>query len=89
MADIEGSFDAAAVRIDEILPKELLIDVNVVDVDGTVKGEGDHLRHLTDLKVSGYLGAVGGAKAVRDDAPGDRKRDQSNVSFEPSPLHFY
>lgn len=55
VADEEGSLDGATVRVDEVLLEDLVVDVDVVNVDGAVEGQGHHLGNLTDLQVSGDL----------------------------------
>ena len=68
VTDEERSLDLAAVGVDVLVFEDLLVDVDVVDVDGAVEGEGDHLGHLGHFEVAGDLGAVGGAEAVGEDA---------------------
>ncbi len=49
------TLDLAAVRIEPI-SKDLLIEIQIVWVDGSVEGDGDHLRHLVRLQVPGNPG---------------------------------
>ena len=46
VADEEGALDGASVGVDEVVPEDLLVDVDVVHVDGAVEGQGDHLGDL-------------------------------------------
>ncbi len=90
VADEEGPLDGAAVGVDEVVPEDVLVDGDVVDVDGAVEGQDDHLGDLANLEVPWdlqkvhniiifpqlthknyflyYLGSVGRAEAVWDDA---------------------
>ena len=43
---------------------KLPVEVNVVAVDGAVKRDGDHLRHLGGVDVAGHPGAIGRTEAV-------------------------
>jgi hypothetical protein len=49
------TLDLAAVRIEPI-SEDLLIEIKIVGVDGSVEGDGDHLRHLLRLQVTGNPG---------------------------------
>ncbi len=49
------TLDLAAVGIEPI-SEDLLIEIQVVGVDGAVEGDGDHLRHLVRLQVTGNPG---------------------------------
>lgn len=66
----EGASDLAAVGVLALTVEDVLVQVDVVDVDGTVEGERDHLRHLVGLNVAGDAGAVGRAEAVGQHALG-------------------
>lgn len=50
----EGGLDGAAVGVEALLEDEL-VQVHVVDVDGIVESDGDHLRHFGRLHVVGHL----------------------------------
>ena len=41
------------------------VEVDIVAVDGTVEGDGDHLGDLGGVDVARHPGAVGRAEAVR------------------------
>ena len=43
---------------------DLPVEVDVVAVDSTVEGDGDHLGDLCGVDVAGHPGAVGRAEAV-------------------------
>jgi len=60
----EGGADLAAVGILALTVEDVLVQVDVVDVDGAVERERDHLGHLVGLDVAGDAGAVGRAEAV-------------------------
>ena len=40
-----------SLRTSETYPEDIVEDVDVVDGDGAVEGDRDHLRNLRDLKV--------------------------------------
>lgn len=50
--------------------EDFLVQVDVVDVDGTVEGEGDHLGHVGRLEVAGNSGTIGRAEAIGEDTLG-------------------
>lgn len=60
----ESAPNLAAVRVLPLAVEDFVVEVDVVHVDGTVEGDGDHLRHLVGLDVARDAGAVGGAEAV-------------------------
>ena len=69
MGDKESSLDVAAVWVFPYSVKDLIVEINIVDVDGIVKSYGDHLRHFQAVsavrtKVSGHLGPRFRAKAI-------------------------
>ena len=41
-------------------------EVNIVGVDGTIEGNGDHLRNLSGVNVSGDPGTIRGAETIRE-----------------------
>ena len=55
----------AAVRVHTVAVEDLVVEVDVVDVDGAVEGDGDHLGHLLGLEATGDARAVGRAVTVR------------------------
>ena len=60
----EGALDGAAVGVDGLAVEDLLVEVDVVGVDGAVEGDGDHLGDLVRVDVAGDPGAVRRAEAV-------------------------
>lgn len=70
MGDEEGRFDIATVGVLALAAENLLVQLDVVVVDGVVERDGDHLGHVFGRQVSGDGGAVLGAEAVREDAHG-------------------
>jgi hypothetical protein len=70
--DKEGGLDVTAVGVLALLVEDLLVQVNVVVVDGVVKGDGDHLGNVLTVraggsnsaKASGDLGSILGTEAV-------------------------
>lgn len=60
----EGSADLAAVGVLALTVEDVLVQVDVVDVDGAVEGDGDHLRHLRRLNVAGNARSISRAEAV-------------------------
>lgn len=70
VANKEGSLDIAAIGIFALAIEHLLVQLNVVVVDGIVEGDGDHLRDVLGLKVAGDGGAVLRAEAVGQNADG-------------------
>lgn len=66
----EGRFDITTVRILAFAVENLLVQFDVVVVDGIVEGDGDHLGHILGGEIPGYRGAILGAEAVRQDAHG-------------------
>ena len=69
----EGGLDVTAVGVLALLVEDLLVQINVVVVDGIVEGDGDHLGNVLAVraggsdsaKAAGYLGAVLRAETVR------------------------
>ena len=68
----EGGLDVTAVGVLALLVEDLLVQINVVVVDGIVEGDGDHLGNVLAVRAggsdsaeaAGYLGAVLRAEAV-------------------------
>ena len=58
VAHEEGALDLTAVGVESLLLEDVLVDPDVVLVDGAVEGDGDHLRGVGRLHVPGDLGAV-------------------------------
>ena len=67
----ERSLDLAAIRILSFSVEDILVEVHVVGVDGSVEGDGDHLGDLGGVDVAGHPRPVGGAEAVRKLALGE------------------
>jgi hypothetical protein len=66
----EGASDLAAVGVGAGPAEDLLVQVDVVHVDGPVERQRDHLGDVGGLQLPGDAGAVGGAEAVREHALG-------------------
>lgn len=64
--NIEGSLQATAIGVLPFAIEDLLEEVNVVGVNGTVEGDGDHLRNLSGVNVSGNPGTIRGAETIRE-----------------------
>ena len=69
MGDKESSLDVAAVRVFPNSVKDLIVEINIVDVDSIVKCNGDHLGHFQadsafSAEVTGHLCAGFRAKAI-------------------------
>lgn len=60
----ESGFDGAAVGVESVLEDEL-VQIHVVDVDGIVEGDCDHLRHVDWLHVMRHLCVGGGGERRR------------------------
>ena len=67
----EGALDLAAVRVLHLSAEDVLVQVDVVRVDGAVEGDGDHLGDLGGVDVARHPRPVGGAEAVRKLALGE------------------
>jgi len=65
VGDEEGSPDGAAVGVLAALAEDLLVVLDVVDVDGAVEGEQDHLGGVLGVESAGDDGAIARAEAVR------------------------
>ena len=66
--DEEGRLDVATVWIFALAIEDLLVEANVVVVDGVVEGDGDHLGHVLGWQIAGNGRAVLGTVAVGQDA---------------------
>ena len=69
MGDKEGRLDIATIWVSSLLGEDLLIQVNISNIDGIVKGQHDHLWDpITSLSLrtqsSRHLGPILGTKAV-------------------------
>lgn len=64
VVDEEGSANLAAVRVLPVSIEDFFVEVDVVDVDGSVEAECDHLGNLVGLDLAGDPGSVSGAEAV-------------------------
>jgi len=67
----EGSLDLAAVGVLHLPAEDVLVQVDVVRVDGAVEGDGDHLGDLGGVNVARNSCPVRGAEAVRKLALGE------------------
>ena len=47
MRDEEGSLDGASIGIGSVLVKDLFKNIVIANVHGIVKGQSDHLRHIS------------------------------------------
>lgn len=59
MRDEEGSSDLTAVGVRALAVEDFFVEVDVVDVDGSVEGDRYHLGYLGWLEVTWDSGAVG------------------------------
>lgn len=66
----ERGFDVAPVGVPALAVEYLLVQFDVVVVDGIVESDCDHLRHLFGRQVVGYSGTVLGAETVGQHAHG-------------------
>lgn len=64
----ERSLDVAAIRILAFAIEHLLVQLDVVVVDGVVECDRDHLRDVSRWKVSGDCGSVFRAETIRENA---------------------
>lgn len=62
--DEESTADLATVGILSLTVEDLLVQVDVVDVHGTVERDRDHLRHLLRIDVTRDAGAVSRAVTI-------------------------
>lgn len=65
--DEEGGLDVTAVGIFAISVEDVLIQLNVIVVDGIIECDGDHLRDVLCWKISRDSSAILGAETVRQD----------------------
>ena len=68
--DKEGGLNVAAVGVPSLPVEDLVVQVNVVVVDGVIEGDRDHLWDsvtsvVVGAKISGNFGTVLGTEAVR------------------------
>ena len=68
--DEESGFDVAAVGVLAFAVEDLLVDFDVVVVDGIIEADHDHLRYLLGVELAGDLGTGLRAEAVGQDADG-------------------
>lgn len=54
----EGALDGATVRVVSTFLEDFIVNVNVVVIDGIIKGNHDHLGNLCRLQFAGNLCAV-------------------------------
>lgn len=64
----ECTADLATVRILTLPVEDLIVEIDIVHVHGTVKSDRDHLRHLLGINVAGYTGTIGRTVAIGQDA---------------------
>lgn len=68
--DEECAADLAPVRIDTGAAENVLVQIDVVDVHGTVEGDGYHLGYVAGFQGTGNTGTVRRTEAIRKDALG-------------------
>ena len=66
----ESSSDLTTVRVLTLSIEDVIVQVNVVHVDGTVEGDGDHLGNLAGLDVAGDTSSVSRAETIGENALG-------------------
>ena len=64
VGNIERSLERAAIGILPLSVENAVVQVDIVAIDSTVEGDGDHLGNLVRVDASGHPGAVGRAEAV-------------------------
>ena len=62
----ESALDLTAVWILSLAIEQFLIEINVVRVDGSIEGDGDHLRNLVRVDISRDPRAVRRTETVRE-----------------------
>lgn len=68
--DEESSLDVATVRILTLAVEDLLIEADVVVVDGVVEGYRNHLRHILEREIPGYCRTILRAETVGQNTHG-------------------
>jgi len=66
----EGGLDVAAIRVFAFTVEDLLVQANVVIVDGIVESYRDHLGYVLGWEIARYRGTVLRAETVRQNAYG-------------------
>merc|ERR1719384_2053993 len=61
---VECSFQTTTIRILSLAIKQSCIKIDIISVDGTVKGDGNHLRNLCGIYVSRNSCTIGRAETV-------------------------
>lgn len=64
MRDKEGTLDGATVGVLALAVEDVLVQVNVVNIDGTVESDRDHLRHLLGLNAAGNASTISRAETI-------------------------
>lgn len=44
--DEEGTLDLTTVGVGALAIEDFFVQIDIVDVDGTIEGDGDHLRYI-------------------------------------------
>lgn len=65
-----GGLDVAAVRVLAFAVEDLLVQLDVVVVDGIVERNCDHHRHILGRQIAGNRGSVFRAEAIGQQANG-------------------
>lgn len=60
----ERTTDLATVGVCTLTVEDFVVQVNVVNINGTVKGDGDHLRNVGWFKSSGNASSVSRAETI-------------------------
>jgi hypothetical protein len=66
----EGSTNLAAIGVLTLTIEDVLVQVNIVDVNGSIECDGDHLGHLRWFNVAGNASSVSGTEAIGQDTLG-------------------
>lgn len=66
--DEESALDGAAIGILVLAIEDVLVQVDVVHIDGAVERDRDHLRHLLGLNAAGNACAISRAEAIGQSA---------------------
>lgn len=64
VGDEEGTLDGATVGVLALAVKDILVQVNVVNIDGTVERDRDHLWHLLGFNAAGNASTISRAEAI-------------------------